>query len=92
MDGIATVIEAGVPDFVMEGRFGLLAPSGTPRDTVVRLHALVVSSIKAPEVRARFAQLGYEPLGDSPEEFASLLRTDFERFGRLIRQLGLKAD
>lgn len=92
LPGVATVIESGIPDFVMEGRFGLLAPAGTPRDTIARLNALVLSSVRAPEVRARFAQLGYEPLGDTPEEFASLMRSEHERFGRLIRQLGLKAD
>ena len=92
LPGVATVIESGIPDFVMEGRFGLLAPAGTPRDTVARLHALVVSTVRASEVRARFAQLGYEPLGDTPDEFAALIRTDYERFGRLIRSLGLKAD
>lgn len=92
LPAVPTVIEAGFPDFVMEGRFGLLAPSGTHRETISRLNALVIAVIRAPEVRTRFAQLGYEPLGDSPEEFAALIRSDFERFGRLIRQLGLKAD
>lgn len=92
LPGVATVIESGIPDFVMEGRFGLLAPAGTPRDTITRLNALVLSTVRAPDVRARFAQLGYEPLGDTPEEFALLMRSEFERFGRLIRQLGLKAD
>lgn len=92
LPGVATVIESGIPDFVMEGRFGLLAPAGTPRDTVARLHALVVSTIRSGDVRARFSQLGYEPLGDTPDEFAALIRTDHERFGRLIRSLGLKAD
>lgn len=88
---VPTVIESGFKDFVMEGRFGMLAPAGTPRDVVMRLHAALVTAVQSPDVRERFAQLGYEPATDTPEQYFAMIRTEHERFGRLIRQLKISA-
>ncbi|MCX7197653.1 MAG: tripartite tricarboxylate transporter substrate-binding protein, partial [Proteobacteria bacterium] len=88
---VPTMLESGFKDFVMEGRFGMLAPAGTPRETVMRLHGLLVAAVRSTEVRERFAQLGYEPATDTPEQYASMMRLEHERFGRLIRQLKIVA-
>lgn len=88
---VPTMAEAGFKDVVAEGRFGFLAPAGTPREIVNRIHAVLAQAARAPDVRDRFAKLGFEPTSDTPEQFAALLRSDFERYGRLIRKLGITA-
>lgn len=88
---VPTVIESGFKDFVLEGRFGMLAPAGTPRDVVMRLHTALVAAVNSPNVRERFTQLGYEPATDSPEQYAAMMRAEYERFGRTIRQLKIGA-
>ncbi|MFO0000297.1 MAG: tripartite tricarboxylate transporter substrate-binding protein [bacterium] len=83
--------EAGFKDVVAEGRFGFLAPAGTPREIVQRIHAVLAQAARAADVRERFAKLGFEATSDTPEQFAALLRSDFDRYGRLIRRLGITA-
>ena len=83
--------ESGFKDFVMEGRFGMLAPAGTPREVVTRLHGLLSAAVRSPDIGERFAQLGYEPSIDTPEQYAAMMRAEYERFGRLIRQLKIVA-
>jgi len=88
---VPTVIETGFKDFVMEGRFGMLAPAGTPPEVIKRLHVALVAAVNSPDVRERFAQLGYVPATDTPELYVAMIRAEHERFGRLIRQLKIGA-
>ena len=88
---VPTMAEAGFRDVVAEGRFGFLAPAGTARETVNRINAVLAQAAKSPDVRERFARLGFEATSDTPEQFAALLRSDFDRYGALIRRLGIKA-
>lgn len=89
---LPTVAESGVKGYAVDAWFGIIAPAGVPKDTVAKLNAAIVSGLKAPEVKQRFGELGYEPIGDSPEQFASTIRADIEKFGRVIRAAGVKAD
>lgn len=88
---VPTMAEAGFKDVVAEGRFGFLAPAGTPREIVNRLHAVLAQAAKAADVRDRFARLGFEATSDTPEQFAALMKSDLDRYGRLIRRLGITA-
>ena len=89
---LPTIAESGVPGFQASGWFGIIAPSGVAKDTVAKLNAAIVSGLKSADVRQRFGELGYEPIGDSPEQFAATIRADIEKFGRVIRTAGIKAD
>ena len=89
---LPTVAESGVKGYAVDAWFGIIAPAGVPKDTVAKLNAAIVSGLKAPEVKQRFGELGYEPIGDSPEQFAATIRADIEKFGRVIRAAGVKAD
>jgi tripartite-type tricarboxylate transporter receptor subunit TctC len=89
---LPTVAESGVKGYAVDAWFGIIAPAGVPKDTVAKLNAAIVSGLKAPEVKQRFGELGYEPIGDSPEQFAATIRADIEKFGRIIRAAGIKAD
>jgi tripartite-type tricarboxylate transporter receptor subunit TctC len=70
----------------------LLAPAGTPRDVVLRLNAESVKAMHAPDLRERLEALGGEPAGGSPEETAAFLKREYEQWGRVIREAGIKAD
>ena len=59
---------------------------------MAKLNAAIVSGLKAADVRQRFGELGYETIGDTPEQFAATIRNDIEKFGRVIRAAGIRAD
>ena len=89
---LPTMAEAGIKGYSMDVWFGIVAPAGTPRDIVVKLNAAIVNGLKATDVKQRFGGLGYEAIGDTPEQFAATIRSDIEKFGRVIKAAGIKAE
>lgn len=89
---LPTVIETGVANFSYEAWNGISAPAGTPREIVQKLNTEVVRVVGLPEVRNRLVELGYEPQTNTPAEFTSMISADFQRFGPLVKELGLKPD
>jgi len=71
---------------------GLLVPAGTPADVVRRLNAAAGKALALPAVQERFAPQGLEVASGSPEEFAKLYRNDYEKYARLVKELGIRAD
>jgi tripartite-type tricarboxylate transporter receptor subunit TctC len=90
--GYATVAELGFPGYGFDIWFGLLAPARTPKEIIARLNAETNRVIALPDVKERFLSQFYEPLGGTPERFAEVIRTDIERYGKLIREAGIKAE
>jgi tripartite-type tricarboxylate transporter receptor subunit TctC len=84
------MIESGLKDFVIEGKFGFVAPAGTPPDIVAKINAGIVRALRSPDVKQRFQQLGYEVIGDTPEEYRATLKADTELYGRIVKKLGIK--
>jgi len=74
------------PDFVSEAWVGLLAPAKAPRDIVARLNAEITSVLGQPEMKRRFAELGLETAPGSPADLDRWIRTEMERWGRVIRE------
>jgi tripartite-type tricarboxylate transporter receptor subunit TctC len=89
---VPTLAESGVKMRVVEGRQGLVAPAGTPSAVIARLHSTAVAVLKRPEVRKRIAEMGFEILGDTPQQFAADLKSDGEAFGKVIRQAGIRPE
>lgn len=89
---LPTMAEAGIKGYAMDVWFGIVAPAGTPRDIVTKLNAAIVSGLKAADVKQRFGGLGYEAIGDTPEQFAATIKSDIEKFGRVIKAAGIKAE
>jgi tripartite-type tricarboxylate transporter receptor subunit TctC len=89
---LPTIAEAGVKGYAVDAWFGIVAPAGVPKEVVVKLNAAIVSGLKSAEVRMRFQDLGYEAIGDTPEQFTATIKTDIEKFGRVIKSAGIKAD
>ena len=94
MPDVPTIAESGVPGLTQTVTewYGLFAPAKLPADVLQRLNAEVLKVLGAADTRARFQSLGAEPLGGRPEELAAHLRTETERVGALIRELGLKGE
>jgi tripartite-type tricarboxylate transporter receptor subunit TctC len=89
---IPTIAEAGLAGFEVGSWYGLLAPAGTPRDIIVRLHAEVVKAVGSAEVRERFQSFGSEPLGNSPDEFAAQIKNDIAKWAKVAQSAGVRAD
>jgi len=89
---VPTIAEAGYKGFEASTWYGLLAPAGTPAPIIARLNAEVNRVLKTPEVRERLAAEGGEALGGSPEQFASFLKAEHAKWGRVVKESGAKAD
>jgi tripartite-type tricarboxylate transporter receptor subunit TctC len=87
-----TMIEAGVPGFQYDSAHVLAAPGGTPRDIISRLNAEVVKALRAPDVTERIRVTVAEVIANSQEEAAASIRADFQRTGRFIQEMGIRAD
>ena len=87
-----TFAEAGHPAVAMDAYFGMLAPAGTPKPILDKLHAEISALLKEPETRERFEKAGLDVVGSTPAEFGARLRADLERFAKIARSLGAKAE
>ena len=89
---VQTFVEAGYGDFTPHTWCGLFVPAGTPAAIVQRLHAEFAKAVRAPEVQARFQELGAETVMNPSVEFAAFLRVESERLGNLIRERKIASD
>ena len=89
---IPSFIEAGVKDFNVGTWFAMLVPRGTPREIRAKLNADVAALLKEPEVGNIMANQGLTPAGGTPEELRDLIRSDFERWNKIVREANIKAD
>ena len=92
MPDVPTVAESGVPGFEVLGWFAVLAPAGTPAEVVRVLNAEVNRMIVKPAHVQRFAGLGAEPLASTPEQTVTFIKGEQEKWGRVIRDVGIKAE
>ena len=92
MPDVPTMNEAGVPGYEVILWYGIFAPAGTPREIVQRLNAEIVKALGAPEIRERYAALGLIAVGSPPEQFEKFFRAEIEKWGKVVRAAGLKAE
>ena len=90
MPGVPLFADAGLKGFDASFWYGLVAPAGTPKAIVDRIHAEVVKYIHSPEGRSEFAARSLEPGGDTPEQFGRVIQSEMERFRALAGQFNLK--
>lgn len=81
-----------VPGYAADAWHGLLAPAGTPPAVVNRLSAEAAKTLQHPEVRKRLVDIGLDPIGSSPQQFADKIRADLDKWGRVIRTANIKLD
>jgi tripartite-type tricarboxylate transporter receptor subunit TctC len=89
---VPTFTEAGVKGVEVHAWYGLFTPAGTPAAAVSELNRLVNEVLKLPEVRARFEGAGLELAGGSAQALASAVAADYDRYGRIARELHIRAD
>ena len=89
---LPTVAEAGVPGYEAPTWSGVIAPAGVPRPIIDKLNAAINRASASQVFRDRFASIGDEPAGGSPEEFAEVIRTDSAKWGDVIRRAGARLD
>jgi len=89
---VPTFEEVGYPGFEAAAWNGIVAPAGTPYESIVRLNLAIVEIIKSPEMRERLATQGAEPIGDTPDEFRNYLRSEVEKWGRVVKATGAKIE
>ena len=87
-----TLKEAGIQGFEYSTWFGLTLPKGTPKDITDRLNAEVVKALADAEIRQRFAAVGLRPEGSSPQAMAGIVRDQLARYGKAIKDNGIKGD
>ena len=92
LPGVPTIAEAGYPDFEALLFSSMLAPAGTPPAIVHRMSEEAGKILRAPDLQKRLADMGAEPEPGTPEEFAAMLRSEGERWGKLIRDKNIRAD
>jgi tripartite-type tricarboxylate transporter receptor subunit TctC len=89
---IPTIAEAGVPGYASDTWYGLLAPAKTPKEIVAKLQQAAVKGLHSAQVRERFAKLGAEAVGNTPEEFARLLAQEQKTWTKVVKDSGAKAE
>jgi tripartite-type tricarboxylate transporter receptor subunit TctC len=83
---------AGIPGYDAAAWIGYLAPAGTPREITARLSAEIQKAVQTADLKARYLTLGMEPVANTPEELAALMRREQERYGQIIRNAGIKIE
>jgi tripartite-type tricarboxylate transporter receptor subunit TctC len=89
---IPTMIESGIPDFVSVSFTGIVAPAGTPATIVLKLNAAINESLKAPDVQAALANLAVDVRPGSPDDFASFLAEERDKWGAVVKAARIQID
>jgi tripartite-type tricarboxylate transporter receptor subunit TctC len=92
MREVPTIAEAGVPGYEATTWFGVLAPAGTSPDTLDRLSTASRKAVASEDVKQRMLSQGFEPLGNSPQQFAQLIRVELPKWAKVVQASGAKAD
>jgi tripartite-type tricarboxylate transporter receptor subunit TctC len=89
---VPTIAEAGVPGYehILWGM--LLVPAATPKDVVARLNREVVKALEAADVRERYAGMGVEPAGSTPEQAGAYLKSETEKYAKVVKAIGLRIE
>ncbi len=89
---VPTIAEAGVPGYDAASWYGLFAPAGTPPQVLGVLSKELVKIMKVAEIKEKFASDGFEPVGNTPEEFAAFVREEIPKWGNVVKAAGIKPE
>ena len=89
---VATIAEQGFPGVEATAWYGILAPAGTPKPVVARLHGEMVKSLKLPDVAQKLEGLGFEIVGSTPEQLGTYIRSEIKKWEKVVRASGAKPD
>ena len=89
---LPTIAESGLPGYDASTWGGILAPAGTPKDTVAKLNTAINAALKMDDVRARLTGAGIEIQGGTPEHFGNVIRNEIEKWGRIVKEAGIQPE
>jgi len=89
---VPTIAEAGIPGYESVQWFGMLLPAGTPRPIIDRLHQELTRVLRAPDMKERLNSLGLDAVGSTPEEFAAYIKSETEKWAKVIKTMGIKPE
>jgi tripartite-type tricarboxylate transporter receptor subunit TctC len=89
---LPTNAEAGAPDLESDTLTGMVAPAGTPREIVDKWRNEIAKMVATPDVKQRLETLGFAPVADTPEQFGERIKTEIARWGKVVRDAGIRAD
>ncbi len=89
---VPTVSESGLKGYEITGWHGFFAPAGTPREVIDRVNASVAKILGTPEIRELWASQGMDVVTNTPEEFSKRIRADYEKYGRIVKTVGIQPE
>ena len=92
MPQVPTFAESGWPQIDATSHRGIIAPAGTPREVIARMNSAINQVLKLPQVRARMTDVGYVVTGGTPEDFGRVVRTEMEKWAKILREANIKAE
>lgn len=90
--GVPTVADTGLPGYEVGSMVGIFGPAKMPRPLVERLSRDIAQVVKQPDVKEKFAALAIDPVGTTPDEFTAILKKDMAKWGKLIKDLGIREE
>jgi tripartite-type tricarboxylate transporter receptor subunit TctC len=91
LPGVPTIAESGYKDIEVDIWFGLFAPAKTPKERLAQLIGRFTAALQAPEIKSRLADLDHEPVGVCGSDFAAVVRKEYDKYGRVIREANINA-
>lgn len=89
---VPTISESGVNGFEAGSWYGFFAPARTPREIVAKLHGEIIKALKLAEVQERMAVMGMEPIGNTPAQFGEQIRSDLDKWGKVVKTAGIQPE
>jgi tripartite-type tricarboxylate transporter receptor subunit TctC len=89
---LPTLDESGLPGFDVTSWYSIVAPAATSPAVVERLQKEIAKSLESPDVKAKLASLGAEPVGNTPPEFAAMIKSETAKWGKIVRDAGIKPE
>jgi tripartite-type tricarboxylate transporter receptor subunit TctC len=89
---LPTIAEAGVPGFAVDQWYALFAPAGTPKEVVAKLYGEIAKTVANPEIRERLLSMGLDPVGMPPDEFTEYVKAETAKWGKLVREAGIRVN
>jgi tripartite-type tricarboxylate transporter receptor subunit TctC len=89
---VPTVAEQGLPGYDYMGWYAALTTARVPKDILVKLHADMVKALRSPDVIERLNQYGFEPVGNTPEEFTALVQSEMAKWGKVLKAVGVRPE